>query len=275
MTPSDPQKKVYPTPHTRFLNLLLNGASWRKEEIVSVAVSKIHDSKSTDELLFRFDKDWKQYRNSVAEVSDGSKPIRMYAIYGGTNDIIGRRSVTTVINNIIAMHKIVLRSSFSSESSSSYSKYSTTMFTVAFTIPTINSKVKDPEIENNRLLVNDAIRQFADQCNQRVVLVDLEHYCNPCNDPSVQAKQFGVGIRVYNEMLKFFDVYHSQSRSSLLSDEEFYSKCFGDLNHAKTLVSQSSVPTVDVPKGPYRQYLLNPLLLLDNESILVRFHLSI
>ena len=234
---SDGKKIMTHNPYTNHLNNLMSVA--RASNEIVIAVERGRGGENTSHML-------KRIEDELQEFSEKMPPLKAVAILGGTIDVLNRRKVSAIMPNIIGMHEKVLRYTFANTATAirsnklivqSQPTNQNQLFSIAMTIPPIDTVHGSIEIDNLRLSLNQEIRRFAGNCEERIVLVDLENIYNQSYaaeehnwSPDLlhfSAKGYlGVANMVHYGLLSFLDVRMTMRGKKAISDEEFYAKCF-------------------------------------------------
>lgn len=230
-------------PYTGQLNNILNVSRSKSDTII--AIPRGVGGEGTTHMSIRIKKELQSF-------VDTSPPLKAVAILGGTIDVLKKRPAAETIKDIISMHETVLKFKPStttkeveeevanSDSNTNINTNKNRLFSFAITLPPIDTVHGPKDINELRLELNEKIRNFASNCQDRVVLIDLESiydqsYAEEEHNWSPDLLHFspkgysGVANSVHYCLLSYLDI--QMTSNSKMTDEEFFSSCFPESNN--------------------------------------------
>jgi len=222
-------------PYTQHLTNLMSVAQASNGSVV--AIQRGIGGENTTHMLARIDDEIKVY-------SEKSPQLKAVAILGGTNDVLKRRDMSDILHNIISMHEKVLRYTFDTARSkelpvpeSTTTSNQNQLLSFCLTIPPIDTVHGSEEINTLRLSLNAEIKRFANNCQERMIFVDLENIYNQSynEDEHNWCPDFlhfthkgydGVANMAHYALLAYLDKKMATREKIVISDEDFYAKCF-------------------------------------------------
>jgi len=203
-----------------------------------VAIERGIGGENTTHMLARIDEEIKVY-------SEKSPQLKAVAILGGTNDIFQRADMSDILRNIISMHEKVLRYTFDTMTTSRSKELPVSetvsnqnqLLSFCLTIPPIDTVHGFEEMNTLRLSLNAEIKKFANNCQERMIFVDLENIYNQSynEDEHNWCPDFlhfthkgydGVANMAHYALLAYLDKKMTKRDKTVISDEDFYAKCF-------------------------------------------------
>jgi len=201
-----------------------------------VAIQRGIGGENTTHMLTRIDEEIKVY-------SEKSPQLKAVAILGGTNDIFQRAEMSDILRNIISMHEKVLRYTFDTMTTSRSKELPESvsnqnqLLSFCLTIPPIDTVHGFEEMNCLRLSLNAEIKKFANNCQERMIFVDLENIYNQSHEEELynwspdflhfSKKGYdGVANMVHYALLAYLDKKMLKRDKTVISDEDFYAKCF-------------------------------------------------